>query len=86
MIKNTQKIYKEIIKQIDLLNQVIGENKNLEKLKKASNYLKNDEEWLLIINHWLKDLNKKVNEIKINKINNFWNIIENILKSVKYED
>lgn len=87
MIDNTNKIiYSDIKQNLEILFKIFPENENLIKLDKATDYFKNDKEWLLIIRFWLKNLNKTVSEIKRDWQNNFSNVIKEILISVKYED
>lgn len=87
MIDNTNKIiYSDIKQNLEILFKIFPENENLIKLDKATDYFKNDKEWLLIIRFWLKNLNKTVSEIKRNWQDNFSSVIKEILISVKYED
>lgn len=87
MIDNTNKIiYSDIKQNLEILFKIFPENENLIKLDKATDYFKNDKEWLLIIRFWLKNLNKTVSEIKRDWQSNFSTVIKEILISVKYED
>ncbi len=82
MIEN-KKIYTRIKDKIFLLKEhITKDNEQLQKLEKTVDYLKNDIEWLTIIENWLDKIIVSVNLIKKEWNEWFSKMLNNILKSI----
>ena len=77
------KIYTRIKDKIFLLKEhITKDNELLLKLEKTVDYLKEDKEWLTIIENWLDKIIVSVNIIKKDWSEGFSKMLNNILKSV----
>lgn len=86
MIDSANKIiYSNIKQELNLLFKIVPDNENLIKLDKAVDYFKDDKEGLLIIRHWLKEINNSIEIIKNDWRSKFSLIIKKILVSIKYD-
>ena len=79
----TNKTYTRVKDKIFLLKEhITKDNEQLLKLEKTVDYLKEDMEWLNIIELWLDKIIISVNIIKKDWNENFSKMLNSILKSV----